>query len=158
MSFNEWVYEKLLQEMNELEAEQILGIRRGDPNLQAAYRKLAMQHHPDRGGDEEMMKKINIAKEILTSPPEFEPDRGPVYPPAYDSSVDRNKNRKYDFGTSADPNHADYDPRSDPKHPDYDYATDPDFEFADIDDEESSGFDFNNIDPYPRTTYYNKTA
>lgn len=29
--------------------------------IQKAYRKLAMQHHPDRGGNEEEFKKINIA-------------------------------------------------------------------------------------------------
>lgn len=27
--------------------------------LKAAYRKLAMKHHPDRGGDEEIMKAVN---------------------------------------------------------------------------------------------------
>jgi len=30
-----------------------------------AYRKLAMQHHPDKGGTKEMMQKINAAFEVL---------------------------------------------------------------------------------------------
>lgn len=44
----------------------------GLPNLvstlevRAAYRKLALVHHPDRGGDQEKMKEINEAYEFLT--------------------------------------------------------------------------------------------
>ena len=33
-----------------------------------AYRKLALKHHPDRGGDAEEFKKINEANEILSDP------------------------------------------------------------------------------------------
>lgn len=29
------------------------------------YRKLAIKHHPDKGGDVELMKKINAAYEVL---------------------------------------------------------------------------------------------
>lgn len=36
--------------------------------VKQAYRKLAMKHHPDRGGDEAEFKKIKEAYEHLTSP------------------------------------------------------------------------------------------
>ena len=34
--------------------------------VKANYRKLAMLHHPDRGGDEELMKRINYVYDILS--------------------------------------------------------------------------------------------
>ena len=34
--------------------------------IKKAYRGLALRHHPDRGGDSEMMKKINVAYQILS--------------------------------------------------------------------------------------------
>jgi len=47
----------------------ILGVPRGatEDEIKKAYRKLAMTHHPDRGGDEEAFKKIKEAYEKLTS-------------------------------------------------------------------------------------------
>lgn len=33
--------------------------------IKAAYRKLALVHHPDRGGNEEKMKEVNEAYEFL---------------------------------------------------------------------------------------------
>ena len=35
--------------------------------IKKAYRKLAMKHHPDKGGDETMFKQINEANETLTN-------------------------------------------------------------------------------------------
>jgi curved DNA-binding protein CbpA len=35
-------------------------------SLKTTYRKLAMQHHPDKGGDEDIAKDINNAYEILS--------------------------------------------------------------------------------------------
>ena len=36
--------------------------------IKKAYRAVAMKHHPDRGGDPEKMKKVNIAKDTLLTP------------------------------------------------------------------------------------------
>jgi curved DNA-binding protein CbpA len=65
INFSEWFYEKLLREMSEAEAERILGVRRGDPNIMQVYRRLARQYHPDKGGNIEDMKRLNVARDIL---------------------------------------------------------------------------------------------
>lgn len=36
--------------------------------IKARYRKLVMQHHPDKGGDANKFKEINAANEILSDP------------------------------------------------------------------------------------------
>jgi DnaJ-class molecular chaperone len=48
----------------------ILGLSVGatDDEIKKAYRKLAMKHHPDRGGSEEQFKDIATAYEILSDP------------------------------------------------------------------------------------------
>ena len=48
----------------------ILGLPRGakPQDIKTAYRKLAMEHHPDRGGDEATFQKISQAYEILSDP------------------------------------------------------------------------------------------
>lgn len=48
---------------------EILGLKSGadEETVKLAYRKLAMKHHPDRGGDEAQFKKIKQAYESITS-------------------------------------------------------------------------------------------
>lgn len=60
--------EKLLSlfEMSYDDALKLFGIK--DTNdLDKVYKKLAMQHHPDRGGSVEMMQKVNQAYDLLKS-------------------------------------------------------------------------------------------
>ena len=49
---------------------QTLGVPRtaSDDEIKKAFRKLAMKHHPDRGGDEQQFKKINEAYDTLGDP------------------------------------------------------------------------------------------
>ena len=47
-----------------------LGIQQSasDDEIKTAYRKMAMKHHPDRGGDEQKFKQIEEAYRILSDP------------------------------------------------------------------------------------------
>ncbi len=49
------------------QARALLGVKASDDEqmIKSKYRKLLEQHHPDRGGDEDYARAINIAKEIL---------------------------------------------------------------------------------------------
>lgn len=38
------------------------------PEIKSAFKKAALKHHPDRGGDEEMFKQISKAHEVLIDP------------------------------------------------------------------------------------------
>jgi curved DNA-binding protein len=48
----------------------ILGVSKNasDEEIKRAFKKLAMKHHPDRGGDEQQFKQINEAYAILSNP------------------------------------------------------------------------------------------
>jgi len=57
----------------------ILGVSPGisPEDLKKAYRKKAMEHHPDRGGNEEKFKEVTEAYEVLTGKRQGEtPDPG----------------------------------------------------------------------------------
>ena len=37
-------------------------------DISKAYKKLAFKHHPDKGGDPEMMTRFNHARDVLLEP------------------------------------------------------------------------------------------
>jgi DnaJ family protein A protein 2 len=51
---------------------QLLGLSRADGpdsgQIRKAFRKMAMKHHPDKGGDVETFKKLQTAHEVLADP------------------------------------------------------------------------------------------
>lgn len=57
----------------------VLGVDRGasPEEVKKAYRKLAVRHHPDKGGDAEKFKEISAAYEAITNP---QPNMGPSMP------------------------------------------------------------------------------
>ena len=61
--------DKYLNEMSAPEAEQLFGLSGNytAADVKKVWRKLSLQHHPDRGGSTEMMKKVNSAYDLLKS-------------------------------------------------------------------------------------------
>lgn len=55
--------------MSRDEAYAVLGLApgAGEDDIRAAYRKLILQNHPDRGGSEYLAAKINQARDVLHS-------------------------------------------------------------------------------------------
>jgi len=66
MKFKEYL-KLLLESMSFSQAKNIFGIEspKSSDEIKKIYRKLALKAHPDKGGSEEKMKKINAAYEIL---------------------------------------------------------------------------------------------
>ena len=59
----------------------ILGFTEGSitlADIKTAYRKLALKHHPDKGGDEAEFKKIAAAYELLVGKARIKPRPRPV--------------------------------------------------------------------------------
>lgn len=50
-----------------IQARALLGVKANDDEdiIKKKYRKLLEQHHPDRGGDEDYARAINLAKDTL---------------------------------------------------------------------------------------------
>lgn len=57
------------------------------PELKKIYRKLALEHHPDKGGDEEKFKEITEAYETLTG--KRQSQRSPPPQPNFDAEFMR---------------------------------------------------------------------
>lgn len=49
---------------------QVLGLPRNatPEQIKTAYRRLALRHHPDKGGDAELFKQVSNAYQILSNP------------------------------------------------------------------------------------------
>ena len=64
----------------------ILGVKRNasQEEIKKAYRKLAMQHHPDRGGSADKLQQINEAYDVLKDPNKRQQYDNPQ--PRFDSS------------------------------------------------------------------------
>lgn len=84
----------------------ILGVSKtaSSKEIQRAYRKLALQHHPDKGGDEEKFKELGKAYECLS-----DPGKRQVYDTYGEAGLDANPNgggggggfAGFPFGTGA---------------------------------------------------------
>jgi DnaJ-class molecular chaperone len=70
---------------------EVLGVSKdaSPDEIKKAYKKMAMKHHPDRGGNAEKFKEVNNAYEILSNPDkrrnfdQFGDPNGPQGPPGF---------------------------------------------------------------------------
>lgn len=100
------VYARLVRAMTRYEALTIFGLPASatPDQIKSKYRELALQNHPDRGGDLRKMQQINVARDVLLSSgasAPFRPDRSSPPPrrpnPGGGSSVDQEFERLVEF-------------------------------------------------------------
>ena len=84
---------------------EILGVSKNSSpeDIKTAYRKLAMKHHPDRGGDEAEFKKINEAYDAITNPNKQQQHSNFKWHPEHDDLGDIftnffNQHRQHSYG------------------------------------------------------------
>jgi len=60
-------FKQYLIEMSKAEAQTVLGLSGAYTvdDVKIAYKKASIKHHPDKGGDVETMKKVNVAYDLL---------------------------------------------------------------------------------------------
>ncbi len=75
-----------------------LGVSPGatEDEIKKAYRKLAMKHHPDRGGDAEKFKEIQHAYEQLTNP-EVQEDHQFPFENMFQTSMSSRPPKQYEY-------------------------------------------------------------
>lgn len=58
------------EEIDNEKLYEVLGIAKtaNENEIRKAFKKLAIKHHPDRGGDAEKFKEVNAAYEVLSDP------------------------------------------------------------------------------------------
>ena len=66
--------------MNLAEALDVLELspKYSQAEVKAAYRRLALKHHPDRGGSLQKMVQVNLAYEAVTQPSKRTAGKGPA--------------------------------------------------------------------------------
>lgn len=81
---------------------EILGIPKGstEDEIKKAYRKLAMKHHPDKGGDPEMFKKISQAYDDALKPPQQPNFFDMMFPQQKETHIVEIEQRAAYFGTN----------------------------------------------------------
>jgi curved DNA-binding protein len=68
-----------------------------EDDIKKAYRKMAMKHHPDRGGDEKQFKQISEAYEILSDPQKKQMVDMGVDPKAQQAGGHRHQQSPFEF-------------------------------------------------------------
>jgi DnaJ-class molecular chaperone len=76
-----------------------LGLQRNasEDDIKKAYRKMAMKHHPDRGGDEKTFKQVSEAYEILSDPQKKQMVDMGVDPKAQQAGGHRHQQGPFEF-------------------------------------------------------------